>query len=76
MFQPYIPKAGDAGDQTPQTIWIFRRKIVWERENYQSEYPRTNKSQEVLKSFAEKPQMIYMFLVSDLSRFCFQIMHL
>ena len=36
MFQPYIPKAGDAGDQTPQTIWIFRRKIFWERKNYVS----------------------------------------
>ena len=40
----YILKAGDAGDQTPQTIWIFRRKIVWERENYQSEFLKTSNS--------------------------------
>ena len=31
----YILKAGVAGVQTPQTIWNFRRKIVWERKNYQ-----------------------------------------
>ena len=31
----YILKADVAGDQTRQKIWIFRRKIVWEQENYQ-----------------------------------------
>ena len=31
----YIQKGGFCGCRTPQTIWIFRRKIVWERENYQ-----------------------------------------
>ena len=36
----------------------------------------TNKSQEVLKSFAESPKsLIYMSLVSDLLNFCFQIIH-
>ena len=30
----YILKSGDSEDQTPQIIWIFRRKIFWERENY------------------------------------------
>ena len=30
----YILKVGVEGVQTPQTILIFRRKIVWERKNY------------------------------------------
>ena len=32
---PYILKPGFPGFQKPQAIWIFRRKIVWERENKQ-----------------------------------------
>ena len=34
--EPYILKAGHhCTDQTPQTIWIFRRKIVWEHKIFQ-----------------------------------------
>ena len=35
IVKTYIQKGGFHGCRTPQTIWIFRRKIVWERENYQ-----------------------------------------
>ena len=34
-YDAYILKAGIPGIQIPQTIWIFRRLIAWERENYQ-----------------------------------------
>ena len=34
-FFAYIQKGGFRGCRTPQTIWIFRRKIVWQRKNYQ-----------------------------------------
>ena len=34
-IRAYILKGGFRGCKTPQTIWIFRRKIVWEREKYQ-----------------------------------------
>ena len=57
----YILKAGVARVQT----WIFRRGIVWERENYQSQSLKakllqcvTNKGQGVLKSLAEKPKIL------------------
>ena len=32
-IRTYILKAGNPGNQIPQTIWIFRRKILWERKN-------------------------------------------
>ena len=32
---PYILKGGFCGHRNPQTIWNFRRKIVWERKKYQ-----------------------------------------
>ena len=35
LMRAYIQKGGLRGCRTPQIIWIFRRKIVWERENYQ-----------------------------------------
>ena len=31
----YILKGGICGHRIPQTIWNFRRKIVWERKKYQ-----------------------------------------
>ena len=31
----YILKGGICGNRIPQTIWNFRRKIVWERKKYQ-----------------------------------------
>ena len=31
----YILKGGFCGHRNPQTIWNFRRKIVWERKKYQ-----------------------------------------
>ena len=34
---PYILKADVLDVRTPHKIQIFRRQIVWERENYQSE---------------------------------------
>ena len=34
-IQPYILKGGICGNRIPQTIWNFRRKIVWERKKYQ-----------------------------------------
>ena len=33
--KPYILKGGICGNEIPQTIWIFRRKIVWKRKKYQ-----------------------------------------
>ena len=35
MAQAYILKGGICGNRIPQTIWNFRRKIVWERKKYQ-----------------------------------------
>ena len=37
----YIQKGGFRSCRTPKTIWIFRRKIVWERENYSHHCPFT-----------------------------------
>ena len=34
-WAPYILKGGICGNRIPQTIWNFRRKIVWERKKYQ-----------------------------------------
>ena len=41
---PYILKADVLDVQTPQKIKIFRRKIVWQRENYQSQSLKANNS--------------------------------
>ena len=35
MKNAYILKGGICGIRIPQTIWNFRRKIVWERKKYQ-----------------------------------------
>ena len=35
MLDSYILKGGICGIRIPQTIWNFRRKIVWERKKYQ-----------------------------------------
>ena len=35
QLKPYILKGGICGNRIPQTIWNFRRKIVWERKKYQ-----------------------------------------
>ena len=40
----YILKADVLDVRTPQKIQIFRRKIVWERENYQSQSLKANNS--------------------------------
>ena len=42
--QPYILKADVLDVRTPQKIQVFRRKIVWERENYQSQSLKANNS--------------------------------
>ena len=34
-WNAYILKGGICGHRIPQTIWNFRRKIVWERKKYQ-----------------------------------------
>ena len=41
---PYILKADVLDVRTPQKIQIFRRKIVWERENYHSQSLKANNS--------------------------------
>ena len=41
---PYILKADVLDVRTPQKIQIFRRKFVWERENYQSQSLKANNS--------------------------------
>ena len=41
---PYILKADVLDVRTSQKIQIFRRKIVWERENYQSQSLKANNS--------------------------------
>ena len=35
LNRAYILKGGICGHRIPQTIWNFRRKIVWERKKYQ-----------------------------------------
>ena len=35
ISKAYILKGGICGHRIPQTIWNFRRKIVWERKKYQ-----------------------------------------
>ena len=35
ILDPYIQKAEVLEVRTPQIIFIFRKVIVWERENYQ-----------------------------------------
>ena len=42
--EAYILKADVLDVRTPQKIQIFRRKIVWERENYQSQSLKPNNS--------------------------------
>ena len=43
-FGPYILKAEVLDVRTPQKIQIFRRKIVLERGNYQSQSLKANNS--------------------------------
>ena len=44
QFSAYILKADVLDVWTPQKIQIFRRKFVWERENYQSQSLEANNS--------------------------------
>ena len=43
-LESYILKADVLDVRTPQKIQIFRRQIVWERENYQSQTLKANNS--------------------------------